>query len=79
MGSGYTDTRILELELVGGEWSASRPSRISPGERSSSTRRVGGWMGPRTGLDDVEKRKIMPSPGLELGLFSHPAQGQSLY
>jgi hypothetical protein len=30
------------------------------------TRWIGGWVGPRTGLDDVEKRKFLPLPGLEL-------------
>jgi hypothetical protein len=27
---------------------------------------VGGWMGPRTGVDDVERITIVPLPGLEL-------------
>jgi hypothetical protein len=36
-------------------------------------------VGPRTGLDDVEKRKILPSPGLELRLLGRPARSQSLY
>jgi hypothetical protein len=30
---------------------------------------MGGRVGPRTGLDDVEKRKISPLPGLELRHF----------
>jgi hypothetical protein len=29
---------------------------------------TGGWVGPRTGLDDVEKRKFLILPGLELRL-----------
>jgi hypothetical protein len=33
-------------------------------------------VGPRTGLDDVEKRKFLPLPGLE---FVLPACSQSLY
>jgi hypothetical protein len=33
-------------------------------------------MGPKAGLDDVEKRKFLTLPGLELG---HPAHSQSLY
>jgi hypothetical protein len=36
---------------VGGEW--------------SSFRRKGGWVGSRTGVDDMERRKILPLPGLE--------------
>jgi hypothetical protein len=34
---------------------------------------------PRTGLDDVEKRKFLPPPGLELRPLSRPARSQSLY
>jgi hypothetical protein len=26
---------------------------------------VGGWVGPRTGLDVVEKRNILPLPGIQ--------------
>jgi hypothetical protein len=36
-------------------------------------------VGPRTGLDDVEKRKFLPLPGLELGRLGRPARSQSLY
>jgi hypothetical protein len=36
-------------------------------------------MGPRTGLDDVEKRKISPLPGLELRLLDHSARSRLLY
>jgi hypothetical protein len=33
----------------------------------------------RTGLDDVEKRKILPLPGLKLRLIGRPACSQSVY
>jgi hypothetical protein len=36
-------------------------------------------MGTRTGLDDVEKRKILPPPGLELLYLGLPVRNQSLY
>jgi hypothetical protein len=36
-------------------------------------------MDPRAGLDDVEKRKFLTVPGLELRPFSRPARSQSLY
>jgi hypothetical protein len=65
--------------LVGGEWSASRPSRFTPGERAPGTHWVGGWVGPRASLDDVEKRKFLTLPGLELRLLGRPASNQSLY
>jgi hypothetical protein len=34
---------------------------------------------PRTGLDDVEKRKFLTQPGPELRALAHPARSQSLY
>jgi hypothetical protein len=36
-------------------------------------------MDPRTGLDDVERRKILPLPGLELQPLGRPARRLSLY
>jgi hypothetical protein len=30
---------------------------------------IGGWVGPKDGLDDVEKRKFLNPPGLELRLL----------
>jgi hypothetical protein len=35
-------------------------------------------MGPRAGLDNVEKRKFLTLPGLELRLLGLPARSQSL-
>jgi hypothetical protein len=55
---------FLTLALVGGEWSASRPGRFTPGERAHGTHWIGG-LGPRAGLDDVEKRKFLTLPGIE--------------
>jgi hypothetical protein len=36
-------------------------------------------VGPRAGLDDVEKIKFFPPPGLELRALGRPARSQSLY
>jgi hypothetical protein len=47
------------------EWSSSRPDRFIPEERASGTHLIGGWVGPRAGLDTAVKRKIR-SPSLEL-------------
>jgi hypothetical protein len=52
---------FLTSAIYGSEWSASRLSRFTPGERALDTHWIGGWVGPRAGLDEVEKRKI-PSP-----------------
>jgi hypothetical protein len=52
---------FLTSTLEGGECSASRPGRFTPGETSPRTHWIEGWVGPRAGQDAVEKRKI-PSP-----------------
>jgi hypothetical protein len=70
---------FLTSALVGGEWSASRPGLSTPGERASATNWIGGWVDPRAGLDDVENRKFMTLPGLELRLLCRPARSHSLY
>jgi hypothetical protein len=64
---------FLTSALAGGEWSASRPGRFTPG-----TNWIGGWVDPRAGLDNLEKRKFLILPGLELRTLSHPARSQSL-
>jgi hypothetical protein len=58
-----------------GEWSASIPGRFTPGEIDPGTH----WIGGRVGLDDVEKRKFLTLPGIELQNHGHPACNQSLY
>jgi hypothetical protein len=46
-----------------------------PWERA---RRLGGWVKHRTGLDNVERRNVLPLPELELQSFVYPACSQSL-
>jgi hypothetical protein len=75
----YRSHTFLTSALVGGEWSASRPGRFTPGKRTHGTHWIGGWVNPRTGLDDVEDRKFLTLPGLELRPLGRPARGQSLY
>jgi hypothetical protein len=67
---------FLTLALVGGEWSASRPSPFTPGERAPCTHCIGRWVGPRTGLDDVEPemRKATPKFVETLGNNQHAIQ-----
>jgi hypothetical protein len=57
---------FLTSEIFGGEWSASRLDRFTHRERAPGTYWEGDWVGPRTGLDDVEKRKFLIQPGPEL-------------
>jgi hypothetical protein len=52
-GSGCIDP------LVGGEWSASRPGRFTPGKEVTGTHWIGGWVDLRAGLDDLEKTKFL--------------------
>jgi hypothetical protein len=40
---------------------------------------IGGLVDPRAGLDDLEKRKFLTLPGLELRSLGRPARSQSLY
>jgi hypothetical protein len=60
---------ILTSAQAVGEWSASRPGRFTVGERAPGTHWIGGWVGPRTSLDDVVSRKFLTLPGLELRHF----------
>jgi hypothetical protein len=46
---------FLTSALVGGEWSASRPCRLTPG-----THFIGGWVDPRAGLEDMELELPLP-------------------
>jgi hypothetical protein len=47
--------------------------------KKAVTHWIGGWVDPRAGLDDVEKRKFLTLPGLELRPLGRPARSQSLY
>jgi hypothetical protein len=60
--------------LAGDEWSASRPDCLTPGERASGIHWIGGWVDPRAGLGDVEKRKLFTLPGLEFQPLCRPAR-----
>jgi hypothetical protein len=76
MASGCIDPRFLDL---GTSWrwvvSFTPRGKIPP---PSSTHWIGDWLGPRAGLDDVEKRKFLTLPGLELRPLCRPARSQSL-
>jgi hypothetical protein len=50
-----------------------------PREKALGTHWIGGWVGPRAGLDKVEKLKFLILPGVELRLLGCPARSQSLY
>jgi hypothetical protein len=58
MGSGCIAQPFLTSALDEGEWSASRPGRFTPRESAPCTHWIEGWVGPRVGLDAMEKRKF---------------------
>jgi hypothetical protein len=79
---GRVDVQIhifLTSALAGGEWSASRPGRITPGEKAPGTHWIEGLVDPRAGLNDLEKRKFLTLSGLELRPLTRKARSQSLY
>jgi hypothetical protein len=61
------------------EWSASHPGRFTAGEKDPGVYWIGVWVDPRAGLDDVEKRKFVTVPGLEIRLLGRPARSWLLY
>jgi hypothetical protein len=72
------DPRIFDSALVGGEWSASRLGRITPGKivpRYKLYRKLGG---PQSRSGRCGKEKNLPLPELELLLLGRPARSQSL-
>jgi hypothetical protein len=54
---------FLTSALAGGEWSASRLGRVTPGKRAPGTHWIGGWVDPRAGPDDV--KKILDHTGID--------------
>jgi hypothetical protein len=78
-GSECIDTHFLDLG-ISWRWVVSlTPQLRYPGERTPGILWIGGWVDPRPGLDDVEKRKFLTLPGLEFLSFGRPASSQSLY
>jgi hypothetical protein len=77
LGKWRYSSTFLTLALDGGEWSASHPSHFTPRETAPGTHWIGGWVGPRAGLDAVVKRKI-PSPCQDSNP-NHPAHSSVLY
>jgi hypothetical protein len=79
MGSAGIDPLFLNSTLDGGDWSASRSGRCSSEERTLGTHCIGGWVGPRTGLDAAKYIQILTLPGIEPRLLSRPVRSLALY
>jgi hypothetical protein len=65
---------FLTSALAAGEWSASRPGCFTPGEIVPRTHCMGGWVDPRAGLNDMEERKFLTPPRLQLRSLGRPAR-----
>jgi hypothetical protein len=56
-----------------------KPLSLYPRGKSPVTRWIGGWADHLAALDDMEKRKFLTIPVLELRPHGRPACSQSLY
>jgi hypothetical protein len=72
---------FLTSVLTGGERSASHPSHFTSREIhvSPGIQWTGVLIVPRIGLDDVGKRRVLQTPGHELGTLGSPVCIRSLY
>jgi hypothetical protein len=67
---------FLFLEFDGGELLASCPGRFTAGERAPGIRLIGGWVGPRAGLNAVAKRESPSVPLLRIKPTSSSSQAR---
>jgi hypothetical protein len=73
-GSGCIDPRFLDLCTIW-KWVLSFTRLpLYPQGKSSPYLLDKSWVGLRTGLDNVKRRKILPLPGFELRSLGHPAR-----
>jgi hypothetical protein len=76
-GVGVLIHVFLTSALGGDEWLASRPGRFTTEERAPRTHWIGGRVGPRTGVDDMEKIPALTGTRTPTPRSSSPSQ--SLY
>jgi hypothetical protein len=57
MGEWRYSSTILDLGIRWRLVVNFTPQPLYPGERAAGTHWIGGWVGPRAGLDAVEKRR----------------------
>jgi hypothetical protein len=75
---GCIHSRFLDLG-TNWMWVVSFTLRPVYSGRSPGTHWIGSWVGPKAGLDAVEKRKFLTLPELQLRPLSRPSRSQSLY
>jgi hypothetical protein len=64
MRSGGIVPSFLTSAVGGGEWSASRLGRFTPGERAPAIHLLESWVGLEAGLEVLEKRKMLLLSGI---------------
>jgi hypothetical protein len=57
----YTHIFLTSALVRSGQLHA--PAALHPGKRAPGTHWTGGWVGPRAGLDAVDKRQFLTLPG----------------
>jgi hypothetical protein len=62
-GNGGIAPPFLTSALYGCEWSSSHTCPFTSRKEVPGTHWIGSWMGPRTGVDAMEKRKSPASAG----------------
>jgi len=74
-GSRVICPLILNLGSRWSEWSTSRSRPLYPREKIPGPYRIGGCVGPRTGLDALseEETYLLHLPGTETNFPGHPA------
>jgi hypothetical protein len=78
MGGGCIDPRFLALG-TSWRWVVSFTLQpLYPSERDPGIHWIEGWVDPRVGLYDAEKRKYLTLLGLEFRPLGRPARSQSL-
>ena len=61
---------VLHSTLDGSEWSAASSGRFTSRYRARGTHFIGGWVGPRAGVNFVEQGKYLHRPCRDLNLRS---------
>jgi hypothetical protein len=56
----------LTLTIPGGDWSDKHHGCFTTRESAPGTHWIGGWVSPRIGVEDMEKRKCLVLSGLKL-------------
>jgi hypothetical protein len=72
-------SRFLDLSSSLKRVVSFTPLPLHPSPLLGFTHWIGGWVSPRTGLDDMEKRKFCTLPRLELWSLGRPSRSQLQY